>query len=65
MTAVQKLNAMCEVVRKHEADVKHECRTLAAASALMAKWGESHLNDAISREAKSRALPAMKEIESR
>ena len=54
MTAAEKLAAMCLVVRKHEAVVTHECRTLDASFALMKKWNESRLNDAISREAKSR-----------
>jgi hypothetical protein len=56
MTAVQKMQALSAEYAKQVTAVREECGTLAKAQALMQKWGESSLNDAIAREAKKRAL---------
>ncbi len=56
MTAVEKMYAMHRVWVEQKAVVDRECRTLDAAAALMRKWNESRLVDAVGREAKSRAI---------
>lgn len=59
MTATEKLNALaCEFARQKDI-VTEQYNSLAAATILMAKWGETRFVDAVSREAKARAIKAM------
>lgn len=57
--AVQMLYKMAAERAKQEEIVNRECDTLEGATALMKKWGESRLVDAIYRESKSRAIKAL------
>jgi hypothetical protein len=57
--SVSIMRGMAELYGRHKSDVERECSTMANASVLMAKWSESSVNDAIYREAKSRAIKEM------
>lgn len=60
LTATQKLTEAAKVYAKHKDQVRREVSSLSASIALMAKYGESRLEDAICREAKVRTCREMK-----
>lgn len=59
-SAADDLRAFYAIYQRHKEAVKKEVRTTAAERALLAKWGETRLNDAIEREAKKRAIDEQK-----
>jgi hypothetical protein len=59
MSAAEQLQQLAAEVAKHRGIVDKECSGMAEGMALMKKWEERRLVDAITREAKARALVAL------
>lgn len=60
MTAIEKLNEMAREFAKQKDIVVEEYNTIEKAHKLMKKWNETRFVDAVSQEAKSRAVAATK-----